>query len=456
VRQRIWNVFAICLWIIFIAGKARADRSPFDAWAEWMTTPHGKWKGQVVPYPDHEECPGPQPLLLRSWLYPLSVHAPTTVSFDQAEQALLYLEQAYERLAETGWPLPLPDGGVGGNGDFDLFLVPESRPPAAAYADGAVLWTLFDSATAYGVVNPRVQAQSLPACVVSALVQAALLEQDPAEAPSWRQATGAFVAWLATGQFGCDQAVVDQQLEPWRGWIGAEPGSGAGAAFILAMLSESQDGGTGTFIRELWQFARQKSQLSDALRGSPDLFEALARALENSGQSLDKIAVDLAVARYFAGPSERRRAAPYFALRTLPTEAAVPVVDIGGLDKLPRHLPAADPPIETFGSGYFVVDTAGSSLPMQLEIWLRGEYGARWSLVAVRLAADGREVGRVAAPPKRDPNSYLTVELTPDTAKVLMVVTNLIDGAPDADCNTRNVHSFELLIDARKQVSASK
>lgn len=450
-RQRVWSVIAICLWIIFfIAGRGRAERSPFDAWAEWMTTPHGKWKGQVVPYPQPEQRPGAQPLLLRSWLYPLSVHAPKTVSFDQAERVLSHLEQAYELLGETGWPLPLPDGGAGGSGDFDLYLVPESQASVAAYAEGDVLWTLLDSATAYVVVNPRVPAQLLPAYLVSALVQAALLEQDPAEAPSWRQATGAFVAWLATGQFGCDQAVVDQQLEPWRGWVSDQPGSGAGGAFILAMLSESQDGGTGTFLRELWQFARQKSRLGDMLRGSPDVFEALARALENAGQSLDKLAVDLAVARYFAGPSERRRWAPWFALRTLPPEAAVPVVDIGRLDGLPRRLAAAEPPLETFGSGYFVIDTTGRSLPMQLEIWLRGEYGARWSLVAVRLAADGSEAGRVAAPPKRDPNSYLTVELTPDTAKVLMVVTNLIEGVPDADCNTRNLHSFELILDAKK------
>jgi hypothetical protein len=452
VRQRVWSVFAICLWIIFIASKGRAERSPIDAFAEWVTTPQGKWKGQVVPYPHHEDRPEPQPLLLRSWLYPLSVHAPKTVSFGQAERVLSYLEQAYELLAETGWSLPLPDGGAGGNGDFDLYLSPEHQAPAAAYADGAVLWTLLDSAIAYTIVDTRVQAQLLPACLVSALVQAALLEQDPAEAPAWRQATGAFVAWLATGQFGCDQAVVDQQLEPWRGWINDQPGSGAGGAFILAMLSESQDGGTGTFVRELWQFARQKSRLGDnMLRGSPDMFEALARALENAGQSLDKIAVDLAVARYFAGPSERRGAAPFFAPRTLPPEAAVPVVEIGTLDHLPRRLPVAEPPLETFGSGYFVIDATGDSSPAQLEIWLRGEYGARWSLVAVKLAADGSEAGRVAAPPKRDPNSYLTVELTPDTAKVLIVVTNLIEGVPDADDNTRNVHSFELILDAKNE-----
>jgi hypothetical protein len=214
------------------------------------------------------------------------------------------------------------------------------------------------------------------------------------------------------------------------------------------MLSETQDGGSGSFVRELWQFARQKTGEGEMLRGSPDLFEALARALENAGQSLNDFVVDAAVARYFAGPDQRRRQAPYEALRLLPLEAAVPVTDAGGLAGLPRHLPEADPPLETYGSSYTTIDTRGAALPRQLKIWLRGEYGALWSMVAVRLAEDGREIGRVEAPYKRDPNSYLLIELTADTAEVLIVVTNLIEGVADADCDTRNSRSFRLILDA--------
>ena len=449
-RQQGYISLVIYIWLLAISGSARAEGSPFDAWAQWVTSRQGKWKGQLVPYPDQVPRPEPQPLVLDSWLLPVSVHAPARISMAEAERVLSHLERAYELLLETGWPIPLPDGGAGGTAGFDLYYLPSSSAPAEVYLDSPVTWSLLDDATAYAVVDSRVDKELLQACIVSALAQAALLGQDPAEAPAWRQATGAFVAWLATGYFGCDDAVVRQQQEPWRGWITDAPESGAGGALFLAMLSEVQDGGTGSFIRELWQFARQSTEPGDQLRGSPDLYEAMARALKNAGQSLDEIAVDLAVARYFAGPDERRRAAPYKALRWLPLEAAVPVVQAGGLGDLPRHLPEADPPIETFGSSYAMVDTLGAVLPGQLKIWLRGEHGALWSLVAVRLATDGQEIGRVAAPSKPDPNSYLSVELTADTAKVLIVVTNLIDGTPDADCDTRNSRSFRLILDSSR------
>jgi hypothetical protein len=177
------------------------------------------------------------------------------------------------------------------------------------------------------------------------------------------------------------------------------------------------------------------------------MWEALDRALTNAGESLTEIVENLAVARYFAGPEQRRRHAPFRSLRTLQEEARVPIAGPISIAQLPKHLPVSEPPLETFGSGYTLVDTSGASFPMQMKIWLRGERGGRWSLVAVRLAEDGRELGRMVAPARKDQNSYLALELTPDTASVLIVVTNLSDAIPDADYNTRNGRVFRLIVD---------
>jgi hypothetical protein len=443
-----WIVPSLLFALIFYSSEVRAEESPFDAFARWVSYGQGKWKGQVVANPDPMARPRDCPLEIRSRLFPISVHASPETPAVLVEQFLSDLEEAYQLLAETGWPLPLPEGNTCCTNDFDLYLSYASQTVVAAYPDTPVSWSLLDGSTSFAVIHPTVEPAKARACTFSALSQAALIGQDPAENESWRQATGAFVAWLATGEFGCNDAVIAQQQRPWLGWIDPSVEGGAGGALILAILSETQDGETGTFIRELWQFARQKSELGDFLRGSPDMYEVIARALKNSDQSIEQIAVDMAAARYFAGPAPRSQHAPYPVLRSLPPNAAVPVLDAGRLSDLPRHLPVSDQPLETFGSSYTIISTAGSPLPTTLNIWLRGETGALWSMIALRLDDSGAEFGRVSAPAKNDPNRYLKVDLPDGTAQVLIVVTNLIKGLPDADIDTHNPHSYQLILSA--------
>jgi hypothetical protein len=449
---------AACLVPGLLSARARAEQSPIQAWAEWAAS-RGQWKGPTVPYPDPVERPQPEPLLLDSGLRPLSVHAPAGVPFETARAVLAALEHAYDLLLETGWPEPFADGGRGQSAGFDLYLQPGSEQAAAAFTDAPVSWSGMDGATSFAVLDPDlVDPGQLEACVVDAYVQAVMLGQDPAEAVSWRRATGAYAAWLATGFFGCGDDVAEQQQQSWRGWITDAPESGAGGALFLAMLSEREDGGTGTFVRELWQFARQQSGSvpGSRLRASPDLWEALDRALQNAGESLDEIVQEMAVARYFAGPEHRRQAAGYLALRTLASNAAVPVPGAIPSGGLPARLPVSEQPLEAHGSGYALIDTSGALSPFTLKVWLRGETGVRWSLAAVRLSSDGREMGRTVAPPRNSPGNYLAVELEPGIDRVLLVVTNLSDGMVDADRDTRNARAFQLIVDAAGYASGKQ
>jgi hypothetical protein len=93
--------------------------------------------------------------------------------------------------------------------------------------------------------------------------------------------------------------------------------------------------------------------------------------------------------------------------------------------KLPKHLPASDTPLRSFGSSYVRIDTRAAGAGTQLKVWLRGETGARWALSAVRFDERGRELGRLHAPPRRVARAYLPVELSDDTAQVLLVVLKL-------------------------------
>jgi hypothetical protein len=440
------RTLTVALFLFAMTQRIAAQDSPIEIWAQW-TVSQGRWKGPTVPYPDLVSRPEYQGWTLASQLYPAVVHAPPELPFSQVEMTLNALEFAYALLIETGWPEPFADGGYGGSAFFDLYLTTRSAVSSAAFVDAPVAWSLLDGASTYALVDASVPPERIEACVVAALVQAVLLGQDPAEAEAWRRATGAYVAWLATGFFGCDDDAATKQQNPWQAWISDSVRNSEGSALLLAILSEREDGGTGTFLRELWQFARQTTKDDRWLRASPDMWEALDRALTNAGESLTEIVEEVAVARYFAGPQHRRRRAPFRSLRTLREDAQVPIVGPISIAQLPKHLPVSEPALETFGSSYTLVDTSQASFPMQLKIWLRGECGGRWSLVAVRLADDGRELGRMAAPARKDQNSYLALELTRETTSVLIVATNLSDGIPDADYDTSNPRVFRLIVD---------
>jgi hypothetical protein len=133
-------------------------------------------------------------------------------------------------------------------------------------------------------------------------------------------------------------------------------------------------------------------------------------------------------------------------------DAAVPVVEARPFAELPQHLPSALPALDATGSAYVGVDTRGAAAGARLKVWLKGERGARWSLVAVRLGADGGELGRVEAPARtRVPEAYLPLELTPDTARVLLVVTHLpatpLSARSKQDPPLPGPRSFRLILD---------
>lgn len=410
-----------------------------------LTTP--RWEGQVVDWPTPQPRPEGMAYVLRSPRRPIAVHAAPGVAVERAERALGALEAAQELLDAAGWPSPYPDGGRGGTGGFDLYLDPRAGRGADAFADAPVPWAFYDAVTSFAVVDPAVARGALPTCVTSAYAQAMLLGQDPAEARPWREATGAFAAWLVTGVLDCEGSVADWQQTPFRSWVGdhepnVEP---SGGALMLLMLSARHDGGTGIFVRELWQLARQRSGDLTGLRGSPDLWQALEADLEAAGGRLNDAMRTVALRRYFTG----RRENPHtpWPLRGLGPHATVPIQFQLAWPALPSRTTPADPPLAPYGSAYARVDVTEAPDDALLRVWLRGEYGVQWSLVAVRLDAEGRELQQVTAPARKIPRSYLPVQLDADTAQVLLVVTNLSSRIPDADTPDENVRSFTLILD---------
>lgn len=403
-----------------------------------MTTP--VWTGPRTPTPPETARPEEASMAIPSPTRLVTLHAPPGTNEATLAKALHALENAHDALSVMGWPAPLPDGQLGGGPELDLYLADADRP-TAAHADGLATWSFLDRASTFAVVSPATPDDALEACVTAAYAEALLMSMDPAEARTWRRATAAWLTWVVTGRFGCEDAVFEQQAEPERSWISGAVEGGAGGALLLGYLSARHDGLKREFVRDAWLLSSQRTWEGEGLRAEPDLWAAIETSIARSGDRLIDNIRDLAVQRWFVGRGTRQ--APFF--RTIDSDAQVPVVRT--LHRMPTRA-VAKTPLEAFGSGYVLLANDAWGTGRRLRVWLNGEYGVRWSLDAIQLDAVGNEIRHVAAPlTEGDPTAYVPVELTDDTRSLLLVVTNLSSRLPDADEPDANQRAFEVVID---------
>lgn len=426
-----------------------------DYAAAIVTLMQPRWVGPRVPWPLERARPPESGPIAASLLRPITIHAAAGIPEANARTALEAAEAMHDLLRAGGYPLPPPDGGLGGDGGFDLYLVPRADTLHEAVSDGPWLFPSLplDGAIVHAEAVGLLPPDRLFACVAEAYAEATLLAMDPAEGEAWRRATATYLASRLVGRLdGCHDDVVHQQEQPFRAFAEAEEPRNAGGALLLAMLSDRHDGGSDTFVRELWTMARQRTWEGTELRASPDLWEVIDRALDLSHVGFRPTMVDFAIARFFAGSPARASQAPLASLRTLPPEATVPIDFRVALAQLPEYLPVHVPSLRPLGSSYALVDVRGAPRGSRIRAWLRGEYGVRWSLVAIGLDDAGREHGRVLAPPSENiSRNYLPYELAPEVTSVLLVVTNLSGRVPDADALDEHDRTFHLIVDLEEE-----
>lgn len=424
-----------------------------DAWAEAATQGSAsKWGGSRVDFPlptARPELPG----RLDSQLWPLSVHTSEPAPWPRARRVLRAAEDAFALFHATGWAISFGDGGQGKTAGYDLYLVPTEANGSEARIDATEpVWGL-DSARAFALLDPRVPERQLDACISQALAETLLYEFDPAEAPSLRKSTAAYLSYLASGELGCAPEQVEKleaspELSPFsqKNHAHVEPGEAsegqrepheARGAGWLVHFGRRQDLNTGTFLRDMWQFARQRTWEGEGLRASPDLFEAIAATLSADDQLLEDIASGLAEQRALTwlkgrslsdmphDPSPRQA-------RSKGRNQAQPWTPLH-FSKLPSRL-LPSPPIEPLGSFYVLVHIDTPLEPGELvRVWSRGEYGTRWGLAISTLDKNQQVLTRMNAPVRKTPSAYLSVDVLPQARALLISVTNLADGTPDAD-----------------------
>ncbi|MCS6799306.1 MAG: hypothetical protein NZ898_12420 [Myxococcota bacterium] len=394
-----------------------------------------RWTGPRVEPPR----PEPRPLAVGAFegtTAPVAVHFGATVSPERARRALRVLEGVVTQLERGGWPAPPPDGPLGGSPSFDLYITTPSSGEsnltwADAHADGPVAWSLLDAVSAWARVDGSVPDALLESCVTDAYAQAMLLALEPAEARVWRRATAAWITGRLTGRWGCEDAVVEQQRQSWRGWVSGALGDGSGAGALLESFARRADGGSGWIWSEAWQVARQRTWEGDGLRASPDLWAVLRAMFPRPPAELTSLLRQIALDRYVAYPAGTQPPS-YWRTRW---------------ERLPAAAPPFEPELERLGTAYARVDVRAAPPGSALRVWLRGERGVRWALGLLRLDDGGRELSRIVAPSLEEPRAYLRAELFDGTAEVVVAVTNFGAGDADADEPDASARSFELIVD---------
>lgn len=426
-----------------------------NAYAEGIAASRGVWRGPRVPWPLPEARPTSQ-LTLQSSQWPVSVHGSRDAHWVEA------LDAAYTLLSEEGWPLPPADGGRGETDGFDVYVVDALRTRALqgrevwpapdapidpvrmsdAYFDAPVFDAPLDSGIVFSAVSESLPRDRQLGCAVQLVAEAGLYATDPSEAPALRHATGAWLAWRLTGEFGCDEAaLVRQQLESRRAYVAHDDAGASGGAILMDALSQRHDGGSTAFMRDVWILSRQSTNDTGDMRAEPDVLRVIGQAAQLVHDPLDRVIESLAVARYFVGRETATRS-DIALLRALPSEARVPVFGEAQWSALARTLWMGDAGLEPWGSAYARVDVSAAPAGSTLRVWLEGEPGTEWSLVAVRLDAAGRELGRTRVPQTHRTRGFIPVELAEGAHEVVLVVTNMPDDDDTRDSNvTQNAAS---------------
>ncbi|MCC7536410.1 MAG: hypothetical protein IT379_09360 [Deltaproteobacteria bacterium] len=388
-------------------------------------------------------------IALESIVAPLRLHVPRATPAARARAWLADLEWAAARATALGWPSPLPDGGRGGSPSFDVYVVPSAGASSVAVPE--TQWPSVDrpAASAYAVVAETAAEIDFASCAMGAYVQASTYAIDPFEDVAWRRATGTFVAGVATGVLGgCTTGLTDVQADPWRGWFAPSddyPDRPDGGALALLAMSARHDGGTGRFVRDLWELAGLRSDAGDPTSGLT-LFQVWSESARGAGDSLRDNLTSEALERFLLEQPWRARTFPV----GLALEGVTPIAlgDPVRWPSLPVRVAGPSEGVEPAASSYVLLDPEGAPDDARLRVWLEGETGVEWGVTAIGLDSLGRESLRMEMPVRREPRGYLAIERVARYERLLFVVTALPLGVPairaDAEIDARG---FRLTLD---------
>lgn len=336
------------------------------------------------------------PRLACSFWAPVCVHAEANVSDVSLEHVLHAAERFYRVTSALGLPQPLPDGRLGGDDRYDIYLLSE---PAASItiSDWMPAGRVWDQASAFTILPPPAApfACDSDAAVARGLARAAMLRLDAGIEDAALAMAETHLADVVTDCASASiPAVDDFQRFPERRLGFRHADEAAGAFLFGRYLDDTYGIGVpGGVLASLLAVSAQRSP-RDALHfaNEPDLFDALRSNARARGKPIEDLLLEFAVNRAFVGSRSDDGhlvdVAKYGDAGRVRFEWNIPH------GTLPRRL-APLRPIEPTGATYLWVDLQGAPEDIDLGFVADWEAGVLFHWAVVKVDAHGIEMGRI-------------------------------------------------------------
>ena len=376
--------------LIALAGAARAhaEQNPIEDWARSIETKPARYLGPIVTFPETPPRPGARRRhALRSWDWPLEVHAAAGVSRARTQRALRALEHAYAWARAQQWPAAtLPRRRLRRRGAFDLYFAPGGERLPEAGADDPIAWSRARCREHVRAARQRIAGRRARRCALFALVQAGLLGTIPP-----RRSVRRRVRRSRRGSRPASSAATTPRpkhsTRRSSAPLAATTNRSRSLAMWLAMLSRRHD------RRQRRLRARHLRARAPAQRASERAARGTERLAGARGRARQGRRVDGRLGRGSRNRTHvRRERSTRIAASTSAAERTRARARRSGLEGTSGTPSAARSGFTRVRHRVHARRCACSAGRSRLHVWLRGDELARWSLVAVRLDAQGREL----------------------------------------------------------------
>lgn len=336
------------------------------------------------------------PIRTCSFTEPVCVHAMPGVRDSSIAHVLLAAERFFRVNAVLKLPRPLPDGVLGGDDRYDIYLVSDPGP-SLTIADDIPFGSAWDQTSAFTVMSPPLPpfACDSEALVARGLARAAVFRVDAGIEDA---AMGIAESYVADIVSDCSTmalpAVDDFQRFPEKS-LGFRHADEASGAFLFARFLDDTYGLgiPGGVLFSLLSVASQHAQTGNThFANEPDFFDSLRSNARARAKPFDDLLLEFAIQRAFVGSRSDDGhlvdVNKYGDLGRVRFEWTVP------LASLPRRL-APMRPIEAMAATYLWVDLKDAPDDLNLAFVTDWEAGVLFHWAIIKVDAQGIEMGRI-------------------------------------------------------------
>jgi hypothetical protein len=336
------------------------------------------------------------PVRTCSFSEPVCVHAGANVRDVSITHVLLAAERFYRVTSALKLPRPLPDGFLGGDGRYDIYLVADPGP-YLTIADDLPPGSFWDQTSAFTVMSPPLPpfACDSESLVARALARAAVFRVDAGIEDAAMGIAESYVADIVTDCTMATLAAVDDfQRFPEKTLGFRHADEAAGALLFGRFLDDTYGLGIpGSVLFSLLSVAAQHADPKlTHFANEPDFFDSLRSNARARGKPIDDLWLEFAIQRAFVGSRSDDGhlvdVNKYGDLGRVRFEWTVP------LASLPRRL-APMRPIEALGATYIWVDLKDAPEDLNLAFVSDWEAGVLFHWTIVKVDAKGIEIGRI-------------------------------------------------------------